>query len=161
MKRIIYPAYLLSIALLSVGCTAGKILPVNDSFPGFNLSGQWAIAGNAEWQNEIMLDFRPGENGTFELRVWGHETTLDSVQVNENQFLFSYHMEYGPKYYVLGSILSNDQVKLSRVQEAIDGFQPIGKLGERVYYLNRVTEGEPYMLTQASASRRSTLRNYE
>ncbi len=159
MKRLLYPVYCLSIALLSVGCTAVKILPVNDSFPDFNLAGQWAISGNTQWQNEIMFDFRPDQNGSFELKVWGHETTLDSVQLGERQFLLSYRMKNGPRYHVLGSILSNDQIKLSRVQEAIDGFQPVGKLGEKVYYLNRVTEGEPYMLTKASGPKLRTMRN--
>lgn len=161
MKRLLYPIYCLSIALLSVGCSAGRIVPVNDSFPGFNLTGQWAIAGNTEWQNEIMLDFRPGQDGSFELKVWGQLTTLDQVQTNENQFLFSYKEAFGPKYYVLGTVLSNDLVKLSRVQARVTQFQPVGKLGEKVYYLNRVTEGEPYMLTKASASKRVSLRNYE
>ena len=161
MKRLLYPIYCLSIALLSVGCSAGRIPPVNDSFPGFNLTGQWAIAGNTEWRNEIMFDFRPGQNGSFELKVWGQQTTLDPVQIQGSQFLFSYKEAFGPKYYVLGAILSNDMVKLSRVQEKVEEFQPVGKLGEKVYYLNRVTEGEPYMLTKASASKRNSLRNYE
>jgi len=160
MKRILYPVYCLVFVLMSTGCSTGRLLPVNDSFPGFNLSGQWAIAGNTQWQNEIMFDFRPTENGSFELKVWGHETALDSVQIGASQFLFSYNMDNGPSYHVLGAILSNDQIKLSRVREAIDGFQPVGKLGEKVYYLNRVTEGEPYMLTKASSSTRKTLRNY-
>ena len=49
----------------------------------------------------------------------------------------------------------------SEVKEKVEEFQPVGKLGEKVYYLNRVTEGEPYMLTKASASKRNSLRNYE
>ena len=161
MKRIIKPIFCLIIALFSVGCSAPRTVPVIDSFPDFNLAGQWAIAGNTTWQNEIMLDFRPGKDGSFELKVWGHNTALDSVQIGTSQLIFSYHMENGPQYYVLATILSNDQIKLSRVQEEIDGFQPVGKLGEKVYYLNRVTEGEPYMLTKASASKRKTLSNYK
>ena len=90
MKRIINPVFCLTIAFLSVGCSATHIAPVIDTFPDFNLSGQWAIAGNTNWQNEIMLDFRPAEDGSFELKVWGHGTALDSVQMGTNQFIFSY-----------------------------------------------------------------------
>jgi len=161
MKRLLYPVFCFVISLLSVGCSASRIAPVNDSFPDFNLTGQWAIAGTTNWQNEIMFDFRPDQHGSFELKVWGQPMALDSVQVGESQFIFSYQEAHGPKFYVLGSILSHDQVKLSRVQEAIDGFQPVGKLGEKVYYLKRIYEGEPYMLTKASSLKRETLRRYK
>lgn len=131
MKGIFYPVYCLTIVLLSVGCSASHISSVTDPLPGFNLTGQWAVAGSAQWQNEIMFDFRPDQNGSFELKAWGHNAALYTVQLDENQLIFSYRTENGPQYHVLGAILSYDQTKTSRVQEAIDGFQPVGKLGVR------------------------------
>lgn len=144
-----------------MGCSSTGNLPlVTDNFPNFDINGQWAILGENAWKNEIMFDFRQLKNAQYQLKVSGKKAQLDSIQVGQQQFIFSYVAEGNQGFSVLGTILSEDQIKLSRIAEIIEGFQPLGKLGKKVYYLQKITEGEPYMLTKAPSRRKSNFRRY-
>lgn len=138
-----------------MGCSStASIPPVTDSFPDFDITGQWAILGDDTWKNEIMFDFRQPDSLYYELKVWGHEAEVENIMIGRNQFIFTYKTDANQSFSVLGTILSNDQVKLSRVKASLNGFEPLGKLGEKVYYLQKITEGEPQMLTKAPARER-------
>ncbi|GEM_PF-6686450 len=133
-----------------VGCSSTvNIPPVTDSFPNFDITGQWAILGDDTWKNEIMFDFRQPETMYYELKVWGHRAEVENILIGQNQFIFTYKTDANQTFSVLGTILADDQVKLSRVKASLNGFEPLGKLGEKVYYLQKITEGEPHMLTKA------------
>ena len=156
-KRILLTALVVSTLM---GCSAKNIPLVEDNFPSFDIEGQWAVLGSDDWQNEIMIDFRKTDQSDYELKVWGQLVQLDSFQQGTNQFLFTYTHEGQQIFTVLGTVLSNEQVKLSRTSEVVHGFQPVGKLGEKVYYLQRLSEGEPYMLTKAPKKKKSAMSGY-
>ncbi len=138
-----------------MGCSSTTNTPlVTDSFPDFDITGQWAILGDDIWKNEIMFDFRQPDSLYYDLKVWGHKAEIDNIMIGQNQFIFSYKTDASQAFSVLGTILSNDQVKLSRVKTSLNGFQPLGKLGEKVYYLQKIHEGEPHMLTKAPTRRK-------
>lgn len=158
--------YKLLLSVLGVytlmGCSSTTNIPlVSDSFPNFDITGQWAILGDDIWKNEIMFDFRQPDSLFYELKVWGNEAEIENIMIGQNQFIFSYNMSGNQSFSVLGTILSNDQIKLSRTKTSLNGFQPLGKLGEKVYYLQKIHEGEPYMLTQTPTEKgRDLLRRY-
>ena len=156
-KRILLTALVVSTLM---GCSVKNIPIVEDNFPSFNIEGQWAVLGSDNWQNEIMIDFRKTDESAYQLKVWGQAVKLDSFEQGTNQFLFTYTQEGNQIFTVLGTVLSNEQVKLSRTSEVVYGFQPVGKLGEKVYYLQRLTEGEPYMLTKAPKRKKSAVTGY-
>ena len=156
-KNILLTALVVSTLM---GCSAGSIPIIEDSFPSFDLNGQWTVLGTDNWKNEIMLDFRQNATEPAQLKVWGQAVQLDSVQIGSSQFIFSYTLDEYQTFTVLGTILANDQIKLSRTQEVVTGFQPLGKLGEKVYYLQRVSEGEPHMLTKAPVKKKKAVIGY-
>lgn len=144
---------LVTCTLMGCSSTANTSL-VSDSFPDFDITGQWAILDDDIWKNEIMFDFRQPDSLYYELKVWGNKAEIENIMIGQNQFIFTYETDGNQSFSVLGTILSNDQVKLSRVRASVNGFQPLGKLGQKVYYLQKVHEGEPYMLTKAPTRRR-------
>lgn len=145
------------VACTLMGCSSTtNISLVSDNFPNFDINGQWAILGDDDWKNEIMFDFRQSDSTEYKLKVWGQSAQLDSILVGQSQFIFSYKIDEHQSFSVLGTILSDDQIKLSRVRSQIDGFQPLGKLGEKVYYLQKIHEGEPHMLTKAPSRGRKS-----
>ena len=149
------------VACTLTNCSSTQHLPlVTDNFPNFDMKGQWAILGDDVWKNEIMFDFRQPDSAQYQLKAWGKKAQLESIQIGQQQFMFSYIAEGNQKFNVLGTILSEDQIKLSRIAETVEGFQPLGKLGEKVYYLQKITEGEPHMLTKIPTRRKQTLRRY-
>lgn len=145
-----------------MGCSSTtNISLVSDSFPNFDINGQWAILGDDTWENEIMFDFRQPDSMAYQLKAWGKKAELDSILIGQSQFIFSYKVDKYQSFSVLGTILSDNQIKLSRVRSEIDGFQPLGKLGEKVYYLQKIHEGKPHMLTKAPTRRkRASARRY-
>ena len=152
---------ILALAALTVstlmGCSV-KSIPIDSTLAEVDISGQWAILDKANWQNEVMFDFRNLYSTDFQLKVWGKDVNGESIQLQNDQFLFSYETYEGRTFSVLGQVLSPDKIKLSRVEGKLSQFQPVGKLGEQVYHLQRLNEGEPHMLTAAPSKKSRVLR---
>ncbi len=136
-----------SLALILPMSCAVNNLP--DSQPElFSLSGQWVVVNDSKLMDEVMFDFRKKGGERFNLKVWGENAQLKSVTEQNDQIIFVYETEKKQEFSVLAQVLDYDRIKLSTVEDRLSEFQPVGKLGERVFHLQKRTQGDLKLITK-------------
>ncbi len=147
-KRQLLPLLVALILLIGpMACSVKEVVQTQALPTLFSLNGQWVVTNDSKTMDEVMFDFRE-KAGDLELRVWGKTAKLDGIRKNDHQFIFSYSVDNNRSYSVLATVLGRDKIKLSRVEDSIHEFQPLGKLGEKVYHLQKRNQGDLKLVTK-------------
>ena len=66
-----------------------------------------------------------------------------------DQMIFSYSIDGKNTFHVLAQIIDKDQIKFSQLNDPIYQFQPVGKLGQKVHYLQKRTKSKPVLVVSS------------
>ena len=152
LKYLKFALTIACIGFLLSSCTANKAIMQDEPNEPFEIEGQWVIVNDTDYKNDIFFDFRQSES-SLALTVLGRETKLQNFREQGNQLIFTYKIPGEEPFNVLLTKLANDRVKFSQVNYAINDFHPVGRLGEKVFHMQKVTEGEPAFIASRSSQK--------
>ncbi|OEK03106.1 hypothetical protein BFP97_16955 [Roseivirga sp. 4D4] len=103
-----------------------------------NLAGMWVDNTESRQTLDVLLGIDLNDKST-EIQVMGERVKHYKVRTYENQFLIVYETIEGRKFSVLAQMKNKNEMRITRTEEAVNGFVPLGQLGERVFHLRRIS----------------------
>lgn len=153
MKRL-QLLFFIPLTLLMTYCAPNKTEPLYFSDGIANLAGMWV----ANEENQTHLDILLGidlNQGSTDIHIMGHKVRGYRMVSKGNQFLLSYETIDGRKFNILAQMKSNDEMRISRTEEAVNDFMPIGQLGEKVFHLKRLSSKEQTIVASSITKNKS------
>ena len=152
LKYLKHSFAIICVALLFSSCAANKAINQNEALDSFKLDGLWVIVNDDKFKNDIFFDFRQSASN-LKLTVLGRQTELQNFRENGDQVIFTYDVPGEESFNVLVTKLANDRIKFSQVTDAINSFHPVGKLGEKVYHMQKMSEGELKLMAGSTSQK--------
>jgi len=120
----------------------------SSNIESFDLSGQWMVTNDSDKMYQVYFDFIPNDQEKYELFVQGEKAQLQTFKKSHGQYIFTFKQEGNSTQSVLVSVLDHGKIKFSQVDDSINEFQPVGKLGEKVYHLQKVNPENQKLVVQ-------------
>ncbi len=147
MKRL-QLLFLVPLALLLTFCAPQKPEPLYFKDGITNLAGMWVASDEFQSELDILLGVDLNEDST-DINIMGHKVKDYQMMSKGNQFLLSYETIDGRKFNILAQMKSRDEMRISRTEEAVNDFMPIGQLGEKVFHLKRLNSKEQTIMASS------------
>lgn len=136
MKRL---SLLIPLSLLLSYCASTKPEPLYFKDGIVNLAGMWVDNTENRQTLDVLLGIDLKDKST-EIQVLGEKVKHYKISTHENQFLIVYETTEGQKFSVLAQMKNKNEMRITRTEEAVNAFIPLGQLGEKVYHLRRLND---------------------
>lgn len=124
-------------ALLLTYCAPNKTEPLYFDDCIVNLAGMWVANDENPSQLDILFGVDLNE-GSTDVSIMGEAVKDYRMLSKGNQFLIAYETIDGRKLNILAQMKGKNEMRITRTEEAVEGFMPLGQLGEKVYHLKRL-----------------------
>lgn len=155
MKRL-ERLFFIPLALILTYCAPNKTEPLYFTDGIVNLEGMWVANEEAQTQFDILLGVDLNQ-GSTDINILGHKVKDYRMASKGNQFLLSYETIDGRKFNVLAQMKNKDEMRITRTEEALNDFMPIGQLGEKVFRLKRLSSKEQIVMASTMNKKKSNL----
>ncbi len=129
------------LAFLLTYCASTKPEPLYFEDGIVNLAGMWVDNTENRQTLDVLLGIDLNDKST-EIQVMGERVKHYKVRTYENQFLIIYETMEGQKFSVLAQMKNKNEMRFTRTVEAVNGFVPLGQLGEKVFHLRRINSNK-------------------
>lgn len=142
------------LALFLTYCAPNKTEPLYFNDGIVNLEGMWVANEESHTQFDILLGVDLNR-GSTDINILGHKVKNYRMVSKGNQFLLSYETIDGRKFNVLAQMKNKDEMRITRTEEAVNDFMPIGQLGEKVFRLKRLSSEEQMVMASTMNKNKS------
>ncbi|MBO3699490.1 hypothetical protein [Roseivirga sp. E12] len=133
-------------ALLLTYCAPNKTEPLYFNDGIVNLAGMWVANEESPTELDILFGVDLNE-GSTDVSIMGETVKGYQMLSRGNQFMIAYETLDGRKFNILAQMKNENEMRITRTEEIVNGFMPLGQLGEKVYHLKRLDSRRAFVVT--------------